>query len=69
MWPCISLPGYAIRPPRGRHAGILDRDGNYKAQASHRQAEAVIEKIVNGKMEKLYEENCLYEKLSSKMNR
>src|SRR5712675_585338 len=34
----------------------------YKAQAlSTGKPEAVVEKIVNGKMEKFYEENCLYE--------
>ena len=34
----------------------------YKAQArATGKPEAVIEKIVNGKMEKFYEENCLYE--------
>src|SRR5262249_1970613 len=35
----------------------------YWAQAlSTGKPEAVVEKIVNGKMEKFYEENCLYEK-------
>src|SRR2546430_7623666 len=34
----------------------------YKAQAlATGKPEAVVEKIVNGKMEKIYEENCLYE--------
>src|SRR5437879_11111571 len=34
----------------------------YKAQAlATGKPEAVVEKIVNGKMEKFYEENCLYE--------
>src|ERR1700741_4701687 len=42
---------------------ILDREREiYKAQArATGKPEAVIEKIVNGKMEKFYEENCLYE--------
>src|SRR5580700_9176183 len=42
---------------------ILDREREiYKAQArATGKPDAVIEKIVNGKMEKFYEENCLYE--------
>jgi elongation factor Ts len=42
---------------------ILDRERDiYKDQAKQTgKPEAVIEKIVNGKMEKFYEENCLYE--------
>jgi elongation factor Ts len=42
---------------------ILDREREiYKAQArATGKPEPVIEKIVNGKMEKFYEENCLYE--------
>ena len=42
---------------------ILDREREiYKAQArATGKPEAVAEKIVNGKMEKFYEENCLYE--------
>jgi elongation factor Ts len=42
---------------------ILDREREiYKAQAKATgKPEAVAEKIVNGKMEKFYEENCLYE--------
>jgi len=42
---------------------ILDREREiYKAQArATGKSEPVIEKIVNGKMEKFYEENCLYE--------
>src|SRR3984885_3955334 len=42
---------------------ILDREREiYKAQARATvKPEAVAEKIVNGKMEKFYEENCLYE--------
>src|ERR1700685_1579131 len=42
---------------------ILDRERDiYKEQAKATgKPEAVIEKIVNGKMEKFYEENCLYE--------
>ena len=42
---------------------ILDREREiYKAQArASGKPEPVIEKIVNGKMEKFYEENCLYE--------
>jgi elongation factor Ts len=42
---------------------ILDREREiYKAQArATGKPEAVVEKIVNGKMEKFYEENCLYE--------
>jgi elongation factor Ts len=42
---------------------ILDREREiYKAQArATGKPEAIIEKIVNGKMEKFYEENCLYE--------
>jgi elongation factor Ts len=42
---------------------ILDREREiYKAQArATGKPELVIEKIVNGKMEKFYEENCLYE--------
>ena len=42
---------------------ILDREREiYKAQAKATgKPEAVVEKIVNGKMEKFYEENCLYE--------
>jgi elongation factor Ts len=41
----------------------LDREREiYKEQAKQTgKPEAVIEKIVNGKMEKFYEENCLYE--------
>ena len=44
-------------------AEILDREREiYKAQArATGKPEAMIEKIVNGKMEKFYEENCLYE--------
>ena len=42
---------------------ILDREREiYKAQArATGKPDPVIEKIVNGKMEKFYEENCLYE--------
>jgi elongation factor Ts len=42
---------------------ILDRERDiYKEQAKQTgKPENVIEKIVNGKMEKFYEENCLYE--------
>jgi elongation factor Ts len=42
---------------------ILDRERDvYREQAkSTGKPDAVIEKIVNGKMEKFYEENCLYE--------
>src|ERR1700690_3927393 len=42
---------------------ILDRERDiYKDQAKQTgKPEAVIQKIVNGKMEKFYEENCLYE--------
>src|SRR5512136_657302 len=42
---------------------ILDREREiYKAQArATGKPDAVVEKIVNGKMEKFYEENCLYE--------
>ena len=42
---------------------ILDREREiYKAQArATGKPEPVIEKIVSGKMEKFYEENCLYE--------
>lgn len=42
---------------------ILDRERDiYREQAKATgKPEAVIEKIVNGKMEKFYEENCLYE--------
>src|SRR5258706_15586700 len=42
---------------------ILDREREiYKAQArATGNPEPVIERIVNGKMEKFYEENCLYE--------
>src|ERR1700724_3654431 len=42
---------------------IIDRDREiYKEQAKQTgKPEPVIEKIVNGKMEKFYEENCLYE--------
>ena len=42
---------------------ILDREREiFKAQArATGKPEPVIEKIVNGKMEKFYEENCLYE--------
>src|SRR5271167_2014870 len=42
---------------------ILDRERDiYKDQAKQTgKPEAVIEKIVNGKMEKFYEDNCLYE--------
>jgi elongation factor Ts len=41
----------------------LDRERDiYRAQAKATgKPDAVIEKIVNGKMEKFYEENCLYE--------
>ena len=43
--------------------GILDREREiYKDQAKQTgKPEPVIEKIVSGKMEKFYEENCLYE--------
>ena len=42
---------------------ILDREREiYKAKArATGKPDAVVEKIVNGKMEKFYEENCLYE--------
>ena len=42
---------------------MLDREREiYQAQAQATgKPEPVIEKIVNGKMEKFYEENCLYE--------
>src|ERR1700691_1651422 len=42
---------------------ILDRERDvYREQArATGKPEAVVEKIVNGKMEKFYEENCLYE--------
>jgi elongation factor Ts len=42
---------------------ILDREREiYRAQATATgKPEAVVEKIVTGKMEKFYEENCLYE--------
>ena len=44
-------------------AEMLDKEREiYRAQAlSTGKPEAVVEKIVNGKMEKFYEENCLYE--------
>jgi elongation factor Ts len=44
-------------------AEVLDRERDvYRAQAKATgKPEPVIEKIVNGKMEKFYEENCLYE--------
>jgi elongation factor Ts len=42
---------------------MLDKEREiYRAQAlATGKPEAVVEKIVNGKMEKFYEENCLYE--------
>jgi elongation factor Ts len=42
---------------------MLDREREiYRAQAlATGKPEAVVDKIVNGKMEKFYEENCLYE--------
>jgi elongation factor Ts len=42
---------------------VLDREREiYKEQArATGKPDAVLEKIVNGKMEKFYEENCLYE--------
>jgi elongation factor Ts len=42
---------------------MLDKEREiYKAQAlATGKPEAVVDKIVNGKMEKFYEENCLYE--------
>jgi elongation factor Ts len=42
---------------------MLDKEREiYKAQAlATGKPEAVVERIVNGKMEKFYEENCLYE--------
>src|SRR5580700_928047 len=42
---------------------ILDREREiYKAQArATGKPDAVVEKVVSGKMEKFYEENCLYE--------
>src|SRR5258708_17078251 len=42
---------------------MLEKESDiYKAQAlATGKPEAVVEKIVNGKMEKFYEENCLYE--------
>ncbi len=42
---------------------ILEREREiYKAQArATGKPEPVVEKIVSGKMEKFYEENCLYE--------
>lgn len=42
---------------------ILEREREiYRAQAlASGKPEAIVEKIVNGKMEKFYEENCLYE--------
>jgi len=42
---------------------MLEREREiYAAQgAGYRQADAVIQKIVTGKMEKFYEETCLYE--------
>jgi elongation factor Ts len=42
---------------------VLEREREiYREQAKTTgKPEAVIEKIVNGKMEKFYEENCLYE--------
>jgi elongation factor Ts len=44
-------------------ADMLDREREiYKAQAlATGKPEAVVDKIVTGKMEKFYEENCLYE--------
>ena len=44
-------------------ADMLDKEREiYKAQAlATGKPEAVVEKIVTGKMEKFYEENCLYE--------
>jgi len=44
-------------------AEMLDKEREiYRAQAQATgKPEAVVEKIVNGKMEKFYEENCLYE--------
>ena len=44
-------------------AEILDREREiYRAQAAASgKPEAIVEKIVSGKMEKFYEENCLYE--------
>jgi len=44
-------------------ASMLDKEREiYKAQAlATGKPENVVERIVNGKMEKFYEENCLYE--------
>ena len=44
-------------------ADMLEKERDiYKAQAlATGKPEAVVDKIVNGKMEKFYEENCLYE--------
>jgi elongation factor Ts len=43
--------------------GVLDRERDiYREQAKTTgKPEGVVEKIVNGRMEKFYEENCLYE--------
>jgi len=54
---------HSLRPARDVTQEILDREREiYKAQArATGKPEPVIEKIVNGKMEKFYEEHCLYE--------
>src|SRR6266404_528135 len=52
-WPCTS--------PRSILAMCGARKSRRKFWTASAKPEPVIEKIVNGKMEKFYEENCLYE--------
>ena len=54
----------ALSAPRGSDRGhARPRAGNLSSEQAKAtgKPEAVVEKIVNGKMEKFYEENCLYE--------
>ena len=61
--PCISPPSIRVTSA-GKKSRRRSSTTNGKFTGNrpgHRQARAVIEKITSGKMEKFYEENCLYE--------
>jgi len=55
--------GPEVRPARGSDAGNVGSGARdlSRTGAGDRQTEPVVEKIVTGKMEKFYEDNCLYE--------
>ena len=61
--PCRRRGGPEVSPPRRRHPEMLAKEREiYREQArATGKPDAVIDRIVTGKMEKFYEENCLNE--------